>query len=97
MTERIRRPHRSGSRDRRQLVGSGDEFEAILDWAKVRGYREGDNPARWRGHLSKLLPARTKMRKVKDHAALAYDEMPDFMAALRKQHGAAARAFDLQF
>jgi integrase-like protein len=39
-------------------------IESMLDWAKVRGYREGENPARWRGHLSKLLPARSKVRKV---------------------------------
>ena len=39
-------------------------IEAVLDWATVRGYRKGDNPARWRGHLSKLLPARSKVRKV---------------------------------
>src|SRR6516165_7779398 len=49
-------------------------IEAVLDWARVRGYRSGDNPARWRGHLDHLLPARTKVRKVKHHAALPYRE-----------------------
>src|SRR5215831_4611246 len=39
-------------------------IEAVLDWAKVRGYRTGDNPARWRGHLDHLLPAKAKVRKV---------------------------------
>ena len=67
-------------------------IEAILDWATVRGYRSGENPARWRGHLDKLLPARSRVRRVKHHAALAYSELPDFMAALQKQNGTAARA-----
>ena len=48
--------------------------EAVLDWAKVRGFREGENPARWRGHLDHLLPARSKVRQVKHHAALPYAE-----------------------
>jgi integrase len=68
--------------------------EAILDWAKVRGYRAGENPARWRGHLDKLLPARGKVRKVEHHAALHYGELPGFMAALREQEGIAARALE---
>jgi integrase len=69
-------------------------IESILDWAKVRGYREGENPARWRGHLDKLLPARAKVRKVEHHAALPYDKLPDFMATLRAQEGIAARALE---
>jgi len=69
-------------------------IEAVLDWAAVRGYRHGDNPARWRGHLDKLLPARGKVRQVAHHAALRYDEMPKFMAALRAQEGLAARALE---
>ena len=60
-------------------------IEAILDWAKVRGYREGENPARWRGHLDKLLPVPAKVRKVKHHASLPYSELPDFMTALQKE------------
>jgi integrase len=47
-------------------------IESILDWAATRGYRKGDNPARWRGHLDNLLPKRTKVRKVQHHAALPY-------------------------
>ena len=69
-------------------------IEAVLDWATVRGYRKGDNPARWRGHLSKLLPARSKVRKVKHHTALPYAELPDFMVTLRGQGGIAARALE---
>jgi integrase len=69
-------------------------IELVLDWAKVRGYRTGENPARWRGHLDKLLPARGKVRRVEHHAALPYGELPDFMALLRAQEGTAARALE---
>jgi integrase len=69
-------------------------IEAVLDWATVRGYRKGDNPARWRGHLDKLLPARSKVQKVEHHPALPYDELADFIAMLRSQEGIAARALE---
>jgi integrase len=69
-------------------------IEAILDWARVRGYREGENPARWRGHLSEALPARAKVRKVVHLAAMPYIEVPSFVAALREQEGIAARALE---
>jgi integrase len=69
-------------------------IESILDWAKVRGYRTGENPARWKGHLDHLLPARGKVRKVEHHAALPYGELPGFLAALREQEGIAARALE---
>jgi integrase len=69
-------------------------IEAVLDWAKVRGYRAGENPARWRGHLDKLLPARGKVRKVEHHAALPYAELPGFLVTLREQEGIAARALE---
>lgn len=69
-------------------------IEAILDWAKVRGLRQGENPARWRGHLDHLLPAKTKVRRVKHHAALPYAEMPAFIAHLRTKQGVAARALE---
>jgi integrase len=69
-------------------------IEAVLDWATVRSYRNGENPARWRGHIDKLLPARSKVHKVKHHPALPYNEMADFMTALRNQEGIAARALE---
>jgi Arm DNA-binding domain len=69
-------------------------IERILDWARVRGYRDGDNPARWRGHLDHLLPARGKVRRVKHHAALPYTQLPAFMAALRTRDATAARALE---
>src|SRR5271166_1665797 len=69
-------------------------IEAVLDWATVRGYRRGENPARWRGHLDKLLPARGKIQKVVHHPALPYSEIADFIAPLRSQEGIAARALE---
>src|SRR6516225_3317486 len=69
-------------------------IEAVLDWATARGYRQGENPARWRGHLDKLLPPRTKVRRVEHHAALPYAELPSFLIALREQQGPAARALE---
>jgi len=69
-------------------------IEAVLDWATVRGYRKGENPARWRGHLDKLLPARAKIQKVVHHPALPYSEIADFMVSLRNQEGSAARALE---
>jgi integrase len=69
-------------------------IERILDWAKVRGYRDGENPARWRAHLDNLLPPRSKVRAVKHHNALPYAHVPAFMADLRNREGAAARALE---
>ena len=69
-------------------------IEAILDWASVRGYRQGDNPARWKGHLSEALPAVSKIAKTEHHAALPYREVPAFMAKLTEQDGVAARALE---
>jgi integrase len=71
-----------------------NRIELILDWAKVRGYRDGDNPARWRGHLDKLLPKPSKVRKIQHHAALNYAELPAFMQELRAQEGVWARALE---
>jgi integrase len=69
-------------------------IERILDWAKVRGYRDGENPARWRGHLDHLLPARSKVRRVQHHSALPYAEIPGFIATLRGRDAIAARALE---
>jgi integrase len=67
-------------------------IESIIDWATTRGYRTGENPARWRGHLENLFPARSKVRKVQHHAALPYSEIAEFMSALAQQPGEGARA-----
>jgi integrase len=69
-------------------------IEAVLDWSKVRGFRAGENPARWRGHLDHLLPARSKVRQVKHHAALPYAELGAFMKELRTNKGTAAAALE---
>jgi integrase len=69
-------------------------IESVLDWATARGYRKGDNPARWRGHLDQLLPARGKVAKVKHHGALPYADLPEFMAALRSMQSVSARALE---
>ncbi len=67
-------------------------IEVILDWATARGYRTGENPARWRGHLENLLPNRSKVQKVTHQPALPYDQIGDFMTTLKEQEGIAALA-----
>jgi len=69
-------------------------IELVLDWAKARKYRKGENPARWRGHLDKLLPKRSKVQKVRNHAALPYAALPAFMDALRARKGTAPQALE---
>lgn len=69
-------------------------IESVLDWATARGYRSGDNPARWRGHLDKLLPSLKKKLRVQHHPALPYGEIGAFMETLRAQEGTAARALE---
>jgi len=69
-------------------------IEMILDWATARGYRRGDNPARWRGHLNKLLPDKAKVRTVEHFAALPFGEISGFMVDLRQLEGVAARALE---
>ena len=69
-------------------------IESVLNWAKARGYRSGENPALWKGHLSNLLPAHSKIAKVKHHAALPYDQTSHFMDTLRRQDGIAPLALE---
>lgn len=71
-------------------------IEAVLDWAAVRHYRAGENPARWKGHLDKLLPKPAKLKKVKRRAALPYVDVGAFMTELRQRQGLAPRALELQ-
>jgi integrase len=70
-------------------------IESVLSWAAVRRLRPENNPARWRGHLDKLLPAPRKVRSVKHHAAMRYSDVPQFMTELRALQGSAARALEL--
>jgi integrase len=69
-------------------------IELILDWSIARGHREAPNPARWKGHLDKLLPAPSKVAKKAHHPALPYSEMPEFMNRLREQAGIGALALE---
>jgi integrase len=69
--------------------------ESVLNFATVSGFRQGDNPARWRGHLDNLLPAPGKVRKVRHYAALPYAELPEFMAELRARPELSARALEV--
>jgi integrase len=69
-------------------------IERVLDWARTRGYRDGENPARWRGHLQTLLPSRAKAQPVQHHAAMKYDAVPGFVANLQAQSSIQARALE---
>ena len=67
-------------------------IEKVFDWCQARGYRTGDNPARWDGHLKELLPQPAKIRTIHHFAAVSYVALPVFFANLQKHHGAAAQA-----
>jgi integrase len=69
-------------------------IKAVLDWATARGFRSGDNPARWDGHLQNLLPAEGKLVTVKHMEAMPYAEVPAFMSKLRQHPHMAARALE---
>jgi integrase len=69
-------------------------IESVLAWAKVSGYRTGDNPARWKGNLDHVLPKPSKVRKVNHHPALPWQDVPAFMVDLRKRDGMGARALE---
>jgi len=68
-------------------------IEALLDAAKARGYREGENPARWRGHIAQILPARSKLTRG-HHKAMPYAKLPLFMSQLRSREATAALALE---
>jgi len=68
-------------------------IETVLDSAKARGYRQGENPARWRGHLAQILPARTKLSRG-HHKAISYEQVPAFVRALHKRDAVAALALE---
>jgi integrase len=69
-------------------------IEKVLDWAIASKYREGPNPARWKGNLDVRLAQPSKVAKVQHHAALPYDDTGAFMAELRKVEGMGARALE---
>ena len=67
-------------------------IERVLDWPTVSGFRQGQNPAQWRGHLEYLLPAKYRIHSVKHHPAMPYQEIGDFLLRLRERDGIAALA-----
>jgi integrase len=69
-------------------------IETVLDWARVRGLRDGENPARWKGHLDHLLPQKSKLTKVEPYAAVDYRQISALVAALRAQEDVTARALE---
>lgn len=69
-------------------------IENILDAAKAQGLRDGENPARWKGHLKAVLPARQRLTRG-HHAAMAYDDLPAFMSELRAKQSLSALALEL--
>jgi integrase len=69
-------------------------IEAVLNYAAAQGWRSGENPARWRGHLANILPPPRRIAKVAHHPALPWPEVAALMAALRDQAGVAARALE---
>jgi integrase len=69
-------------------------IEKVLDWAKVSGFRSGENPARWKGHIDKVLPKGSKVKRVRHHPALPYADLPAFMLELRAREGQSARALE---
>ncbi len=68
-------------------------IERVLDYCKVKGWRSGENPAAWRGHLKNVLPARQKLTRG-HHAAMPYDDVPAFVQRLRGSDAMAARALE---
>ena len=69
-------------------------IESIIGWATANGYRRGENPAQWRGHLENLLPKMSKVRKVRHHPALPYSEVGAFLARIRQENGIVALALE---
>ena len=70
-------------------------LEAVLSYAEAHNWRSGGNPARWRGHLSVILPSPQKLKELKHHSALSYGELPSFMSILSNTDGMGARALEL--
>ena len=70
-------------------------LEAVLSYAEAKNWRTGGNPARWRGHLSAILPSPQKLKDRKHHSALPYGELPQFMSVLSNTDGMGARALEM--
>lgn len=70
-------------------------IESVLGWAATSGYRFGENPARWKGHLDNLLATISKTSRTKHHPSLPWERVGAFMAAIKLREGASARAIEL--
>lgn len=73
-----------------------NRIELVISWATVRGYRNGENPARWRGHLDNLLPKKSNVQPVKHLTALPINELPSFLKKLRTLSGVVPLALEFQ-
>lgn len=69
-------------------------IESIIGWATTSGYRKGENPARWKGHLDNLLATISKASRTKHHPSLPWQRMNDFVTHLRTRAGVSARALE---
>jgi integrase len=69
-------------------------IEAVLNWARARGYRTGENPATWRGHLATQFPTKSRLRPVRHHPSMPYSQVAAFVAELRQETSVAARALE---
>ena len=83
-----------GDQARRRPAECRGRIERVLRAAKVRGLRDGENPAVWRGHLAEILPKRSKIAPVEHHPALPYEDVPAFVARLRAKKGITALALE---
>jgi integrase len=84
---------RSGNQDSSRLLG---RIEAVLDFAKARGWRSGENPAAWRGNLALILPKRQRLSRG-HHAAMPYQNLPEFIGKLREHRSVSTAAIALEF
>jgi integrase len=66
----------------------------VLSWATIHGYRDGDNPARWNGHLQELLPKPSRIKIIRHYPSMRYQEMGDFFSLLKAQESIVARALE---
>ena len=69
-------------------------IERVLDWAAVSGFRSGENPARWNGHLQNLLPSQSSIHIVQHHKAMPYDDLPSFITSLKRLEGISSKALE---
>ncbi|MCL2591375.1 MAG: tyrosine-type recombinase/integrase [Betaproteobacteria bacterium] len=71
-----------------------ERIERILSWATIHGYREGDNPARWNGHLQEILPKPSRIKHIRHHPAISYQEIGEFFKLLNAEKSIVARALE---